>query len=200
MDTPRKRKRATGVVDEVPRPKKRIVRPEDLLEGATVSTKSSGGNGNVLNYVVIDDIPGKKIIGSIVNIAAYFHVGLVGIDIEAIAGLDGLASYNKKLFGAGTLRIFLNLPINFYSGNYVRDMEELLKNNKIGSMEEFNHLVEESIHGLSDPPKIRYPAQNLTGLLFDSGRIRSEERRVGKEWRSRRWPHHLKKKKKNNQI
>ncbi len=179
MGTQNKRKRDNeGAVEEGQRRKKRIVRPEDLLDGATVGTKSSGGNGNgnVLNYVVIDDIPDKRIIGTIVNIAAYFHVGLVGIDIEAIAGMAGLASYNKKLFGAGTLRIFLNLPNNFYSGNYERDMEMLLKHNKIDSMEEFNHLMkqvelERECKGEAPPLKMKYPSQNLTGLLFDSGRI-----------------------------
>jgi len=154
-------------------PRKRVTRPEDILENGIVSVRSAGGNGNILNYVVIDDLEQDiKIIGSIVNIAAYFHVGLVGIDIEAIAALNGLASYNKKLFGAGTLRIYLNFPPNFYTGNYEKDMQLLMEYNRISSMKELNELLEKKENGEPvEIPRIKYPAQNLTGLLFDSGRI-----------------------------
>lgn len=153
---PTKKRKKTDVPD-------RIVYAEDMLKDSIGSSAHTGGNGNVLNYVIIDDLPGKRIVGSIVNIAAYFHIGLIGVDIEAIAGLDGLAAYNKKLFGAGTVRVFLNLPFNFYTGDFGKDMELILHTNGIGSMEEFSNLL--------SCPKIKYPAQNLTGLLFDSGRI-----------------------------
>jgi transcription initiation factor TFIID TATA-box-binding protein len=127
-----------------------------------------------MNYIEFNTDCGvgeKKIIGSIVNIAAFFHLGVPGIDVESVC-LHGLASHNAKRFGAGTVRVLINLPLNHRFDTYEEDIQILLSYNKVGSLAEYAAIVEKS---RCDPsvliPRIKYPAQNLTGLLFDSGRI-----------------------------
>lgn len=176
-DTRRKKTKSSSTLPH-PLPE-RVMRSEDILKGSTVSTGHSSGNNNILNYVccnlrdetVAGDVKERKIVGSIVNIAAYFHLGLDGIDVEAVCAY-GLASYNRKRFGAGTVRLFVNLPNNHYTNSYEKDMDLLLKNNGISSLDEYMAMVEKSKASPWEVlPKIRYPSQNLTGLLFDSGRI-----------------------------
>ena len=148
---------------------------EDLLEGATISTGHSSGNNNPLNYIFVKGSSGRTYVGSIVNIAAHFNLGLEGIDVDAVAS-HHFGTHNKHKFGAGTVRKFINLPLNHYSGDYDDDIEQLMRDAGLSSFDEFMEKVNEAdkhpdVPKKSFVPKIRYPCQNITGLLFDSARI-----------------------------
>lgn len=149
--------------------RKKVTPKDEVPEGSTISTGHSSGNNNVLNYVIID-IDGKKIVGSIVNIAAYFHLGLAGICVESVAA-QNLCSYNSRVFGAGTVRFRMNLPPNHYTGDFEADIATLLKESGFDSQEEFEEACRIAEENLEPPPKIKYPHQNVTSLLFNSTRV-----------------------------
>jgi TATA-box binding protein (TBP) (component of TFIID and TFIIIB) len=141
-----------------------------LQKGVKRSTSGIGGD-NVLKYIEIMDIPGTRLVGTIVNVAAHFHLGLAGIDVEAVAAY-GLATFNRCKFGAGTVRILMDLPAEQYSGNYDQDVEMLIQKSGIRSTREYDRRVEFSKKNPRIPvPAIKYPLQNITALLFDSAQV-----------------------------
>jgi TATA-box binding protein (TBP) (component of TFIID and TFIIIB) len=144
--------------------------PPQIQKGGKRSTSGIGGD-NVLKYIEIMDIPGTRLVGTIVNVAAHFHLGLAGIDVEAVAAY-GLATFNRCKFGAGTVRILMDLPAEQYSGNYDRDVEMLIQKSGIRSTREYDRRVKFSQENPRIPvPSLKYPLQNITALLFDSAQV-----------------------------
>ncbi len=162
------------------------VTSKSILGNVVTSTCKSSDNIGILNFIpfTVERQPGEKctILGSIVNIAADFDFGLDHICVKSVCQ-NGLGTYNSKRFGAGTLRIHLNLGTNHRSATYDEDVALLLKNNKIGSLEEYMESNENYKNGDPFTRSLRYPTQKQTLLIFDSGRVVSVG--ASSEWHAR---------------
>lgn len=140
------------------------------------------GCGDPLSEVSFDisyqDKEGKvikmKISGYIVNIAAFFHLNWDNLSVFSVC-FNGWASFNKRRFGAGTMRIVGLGDIPYYSGDYETDCSRFLQDQGYISLNAYYES-----HGMgkdgtltpnSDLPSFWYPVQFLANLLFDSGRV-----------------------------